>query len=62
MLFLLSFSIVAPSLPLGVLGMLMDIGLCHETYARSGGVTDLAERRKIANRLNALAKLRQKYR
>jgi hypothetical protein len=30
--------------------------------ARSGGATDLAERRKIAIRLNALAKLRQKYR
>jgi hypothetical protein len=30
--------------------------------ARSGGATDLAERRKIAIRLNAIAKLRQKYR
>jgi hypothetical protein len=30
--------------------------------ARSGGATDLAERRIIAIRLNALAKLRQKYR
>ena len=30
--------------------------------ARSGGATDLEERRKIAIRLNALAKLRQKYR